>query len=62
METSLKQQCKSLARALDLCSAWTVSDLASRLSELRGRPFISRPYPRPDWPGAVRAVGRDRDH
>lgn len=39
METSLKQQCKSLARALDLCSAWTVSDLASRLSELRGRPL-----------------------
>lgn len=39
METSLKQQCRNLARSLDLRSAWTVSDLAARLSELRGRPL-----------------------
>ncbi|VEG15785.1 putative regulator component [Mycolicibacterium phlei] len=39
MEMNLKQRCRSLARTLDLRATWTVPDLASRLSALRGRPL-----------------------
>lgn len=49
MKAKLKQQCSQLARALDLPPAWSVSDLASRLSTLRGRPvhidFLPRSQP-----------------
>lgn len=45
----LKKQCNQLARALGLPPAWSVPDLASRLSTLRGRPlhidFLPRSQP-----------------
>lgn len=38
MKAQLKQQCSSLARSLNLPPAWSVTDLADRLSTLRDRP------------------------
>ena len=49
MKAKLKQQCSQLARALDLPPHWSVPELASRLSTLRGHPvhidFLPRSQP-----------------
>lgn len=49
MKAKLRQQCRQLARALDLQPSWSVPDLAARLSALRGRPlhidFLPRSRP-----------------
>jgi hypothetical protein len=34
----VKRQCKLLAQALDLQPSWSITDLASQLSTIRGRP------------------------
>ena len=52
MKAKLKQQCNQLARVLDLPPAWSVSELASRLSTLRGRPVHIDSLPR-SQPGEV---------
>lgn len=52
MKAKLKQQCSQLARTLDLPPSWSVPELASRLSTLRGRPVHINNLPR-SQPGEI---------